>query len=58
MQLVSAHPRENIIANVICFLGLKITLAIEVIVLFVGLEIFIVCMILEESNTNLLDILS
>ena len=58
MQLVSAHPKDNIFANVICFLVVKITLVIEVIVLSVGLGIRIARMILKKSNTNLLNILS
>lgn len=58
MQLVSAHRRDNIIANVICFMVAKITLVIEVILLFVALAIGIVCMILKKSNRSMLNFLS
>ena len=58
MQLVSAHRRDNIIANVICFMVAKITLVIEVILLFVALAIGIVWMILKKSNRSMLNFLS
>ena len=58
MQLRSAHLRDNIIANVICFMVAKITLVIEVILLFAALAIGIVWMILKKSNRSMLNFLS
>lgn len=58
MQLRSAHLRDNIIANVICFMVAKITLVIEVILLFAALAIGIAWMILKKSNRSMLNFLS
>ena len=58
MQLRSAHLRDNIIANVICFMAAKITLVIDVILLFVPLAIVIVWMILKKFNWSMLNFLS
>ena len=58
MQLRSAHLRDNIIANVICFMAAKITLVIDVILLFVSLAIVIVWMILKKFNWSMLNFLS